>query len=50
MGRAISKIFQIDLLNGKLAGLLEAVKNDNTLIMELRGNQVIKDLHYIIQN
>lgn len=41
MGRAISETFKTDLLNGKLAGLLEAVKNDNTLIMELRGNQVI---------
>ena len=41
MGRAIDETFKTDLLNGKLAGLLEAVKNDNTLIMELRGNQVI---------
>lgn len=41
MGRAISETFKTDLLNGKLAGLLEAVKNDNTLIMELRGKKII---------
>ena len=41
MGRAISDDFKKDLLEGKLSNLLEAVHNDNTLIMELRGDSVI---------
>lgn len=41
MGRAISENFRKDLLNGRLKGILDMVKDDNTLIMELRGNSVI---------
>lgn len=41
MGRAISEQFKKDLMEGCLKGLLEEVKNDNTLIMELRGTSVI---------
>lgn len=41
MGRAISEQFKKDLMVGCLKGLLEEVKNDNTLIMELRGNFVV---------
>lgn len=41
MGRAISDDFKKSLLNGCLSGILEEVKNDNTLIMELRGKKII---------
>ena len=41
MGRAINDQFKKDLMEGCLKELLEEVKNDNTLIMELRGSSVI---------
>lgn len=41
MGRAISEKFKTSLLTGDLKILLDEVKNDNTLIMELRGGCVV---------
>ncbi len=41
MSRAISDQFVKDLREGSLAGVLEEVHNDNSLIMELRGDRVI---------
>lgn len=41
MSRAINEVFMNDLLEGKLKGLLDEVHKDDTLCLELRGNEVV---------
>ena len=41
MSRTISKSFLEDLTKGKLSKVLETIKQDDTLMLELRGNCVI---------